>query len=212
MFRFVDDRWRFPWRDSLTISHLVLGVLTIFYCVNVFVAAEACYVLPCYEGPGLQALWKVNKGVTFTGKSSGWFALAHSALGFFLFCPRGKAVLEEAHFVAGVFSGGTFCAALLMLNMTWVWGAEWNLLGDMTRLREDNIIFEESGRHMSVNLPLVDTFRRLFYLSLAMCAVQTFILVQLVVARKLFAGYFRLEGGTSGETTPLQIESPAIVT
>jgi len=103
-----------------------------------------------------------------------------------------------------------------------VWGAEWNLLGDLTRLRPDNVVFEESGRHMEVNSSLLPILSQLFYYSASMCAVQAFILAQLLIAHRGFVRYFRLTGGTAtshggsssgsaastaaGESTPLQQE------
>jgi hypothetical protein len=126
-------------------------------------------------------MWKVNKGVTFMGESSGVFAAAHAMLGCLLF--RCYASQDIHTFLVGIFAGCTFCSALLSLNMVWVWGAEWNLLGDLSLLSPNNTIFEESGRHMTVNHPLVAVFKWLFYLSCAMCLLQSIILIQLLVQR-----------------------------
>ena len=42
---------------------LILGIVFLCFAMTV---SNACYVDPCYEGEGLQELWKVNKGVSFT--------------------------------------------------------------------------------------------------------------------------------------------------
>jgi len=191
----IHQRWC-SWQNLLAVSHAILGYLSLWYCKLVFWdAAEACYVSPCYEGPGLEELWKINKGVTFTGESSGIFALMHAALGYALFARDNRdssSLLEHAHFVVGVFAGTTFCASLLSLNMLYVWGAEMNLLINLSKLNESNKVFEESGRHMTVNHSLVGTFFRLSSLSSCMCFFQLFVLAQLLVARKEFTSYFRL--------------------
>jgi len=204
------------WQKALVICHILLGMSSFVYCYHVYwKAAEACYVIPCYEGPGLQALWKVNKGVSFVGESAGVVSTAHAFLGYLLFRPKHDnrvygfsrnennnddnipaLLLDRAHFMAGIFTGCTFCVALLSLSMVWVWGAEWNLLGDLTRLDTSNKIFEESGRHMVVNEALLRTMTRLFYWSAVMCFLQFLILIQLLVARGSFSLYFGLQGGS----------------
>ena len=185
------------WRSLLATSHWCLGFLALWYCKLVYWdAAEACYVIPCYEGPGLEELWKVNKGVTFTGESSGLFALAHAALGCALFAKRGSgedsSMLQDAHFVVGILGGTTLCASLLSLNMVYVWGAETNLLINLSKLKDTNKVFEESGRHMVVNHSLTKTFLELSTLSSALCFLQLLVLVQLLVSRREFTKHFRL--------------------
>ncbi len=175
--------------------HWGLGFLALWYCKLVYWdAAEACYVTPCYEGPGLEELWKINKGVTFTGESSGLFALAHAVLGSGLFANRGEdsSLLQDAHFVVGVFGGLTLCASLLSLNMLYVWGAETNLLINLSKLNYSNKVFEESGRHMIVNHSLTKTFFELSTLSSVLCFLQLVVLVQLLGSRRDFTKHFRL--------------------
>jgi hypothetical protein len=158
-------------------------------------AAEACYVDPCYEGPGLEELWKVNKGVTFTGESSGLYALSHAALGCLLFARRsseGSSFLEDAHFLVGIFGGLTLSASLLSLNMVYVWGAETNLQINLSKLRDSNKVFDESGRHMVVNHSLTKTFLELSTLSSGLCFLQLVVLVQLLLSRREFTKHFRL--------------------
>ena len=184
------------WRRLLAMSHWGLGVFSLWYCKLVYWdAAEACYVSPCYEGPGLEELWKVNKGVTFTGESSGLFALFHAFLGCFLF-QRGandeSSLLQDAHFVVGVFGGMTLCASLLSLNMVYVWGAETNLLINLSKLKDYNKVFEESGRHMAVHHSLTQTFFELSTLSSLLCFLQLVVMIQLLVSRKEFTKHFRL--------------------
>jgi hypothetical protein len=184
------------WRKLLAWSHCVLGFLALWYCKLVYWdAAEACYITPCYEGPGLEELWKVNKGVTFTGESAGLFALAHAALGCLLFVKRSSessSLLEDAHFLVGVFGGATLCASLLSLNMVYVWGAETNLLINLSKLRDSNKVFDESGRHMVVNHSLTKTFLKLSSVSLCLCFFQLMVLFQLLVSRMEFTKHFRL--------------------
>jgi len=196
----------------LAIVHAILVFLSLWYCKLVYWdAAEACYVDPCYEGPGLEEVWKVNKGVTFTGESSGVFALAHATLGYVLFVRSNNdgssSLLEHAHFVVGIFAGATFCASLLSLNMVYVWGAETNLMINLSKLKESNTIFEESDRHMLVVHSLTATFLRLSTLSSFLCLFQLVVLVQLLIARKEFTSYFRLLASgeiDSGESMPLR--------
>ncbi|VEU42418.1 unnamed protein product [Pseudo-nitzschia multistriata] len=201
------------WRNMLAIVHAVLIFLSLWYCKLVYWnASEVCYVDPCYEGPGLEELWKVNKGVSFTGASSGIFALAHAVLGYVLFArissEESSSLLEHAHFVVGIFAGATLCASLLSLNMVYVWGAETNLMINLSKLKESNSIFEESDRHMLVVHSLIGTFLRLSTLSSALCFFQLVVLVQLLSARKEFTRYFRLlatgEFDRSSETIPLR--------
>lgn len=193
------------WRRLLAISHWGLGFFSLWYCKLVYWdAAEACYVSPCYEGPGLEELWKVNKGVTFTGESSGLFAVFHAFLGCFLF-ERGSgesSLLQDAHFVVGVFGGMTLCASLLSLNMVYVWGAETNLLINLSKLKDYNKVFEESGRHMVVNHSLTQTFFELSTLSSLLCFLQLVVLGQLLVSRKEFTKHFRLlaQSAMGGDT------------
>ena len=191
-----DSNSCFSWRNSLVIIHAVLGFFSVWYCKLVYWnAAEVCYVIPCYEGPGLEELWKVNKGTTFTGESSGVFAVMHAALGYALFTGssnESSSLLEHAHFVVGIFAGITFCASLLSLNMVYVWGAETNLLLNLSKLKETNMVFEESGRHMVVNHSLTETFFRLSTVSSFMCFFQLCVLVQLLMARREFTRYFRI--------------------
>ena len=185
------------WRMLLATSHWGLGFLALWYCKLVYWdAAEVCYVKPCYEGPGLEELWKVNKGVTFTGESSGLFALTHAALGCCLFAKRSgseeSSLLQDAHFVVGVFGGMTLCASLLSLNMVYVWGAETNLLFNLSKLKDSNKVFDESGRHMVINHPLTKTFLELSMLSTVLCFLQLVVLIQLLVSRREFTKHFRL--------------------
>ena len=165
--------------------------------------AEACYVTPCYEGPGLEELWKVNKGITFTGKSLGLFSLFHAALGYALFANRRgnnepeeeaspTSLFQHAHFVVGIFAGITLCVSLLSLNMVYVWGAETNLLLNLEKLKVTNGILYESGRHMMVNRALADQLLRLSSVCSFMCFVQLLIFVQLLLSKKEFIQYFRL--------------------
>ena len=185
------------WRKLLATSHCVLVFFALWYCKLVYWdAAEACYVTPCYEGPGLEELWKVNKGITFTGESAGLFALAHAVLGCLLFVKRSSesssSLLEDAHFLVGVFGGATLCASLLSLNMVYVWGAETNLLINLSKLRDSNKIFDESGRHMVVNHSLTKSFLKLSWVSLFLFIFQLVVLFQLLVSRMEFTKHFRL--------------------
>lgn len=205
------------WKKTLAILHTILIALSLWYCKLVyFNAAEACYVEPCYEGPGLEELWKVNKGITFMGKSSGVFCLLHAALGYTLFARGGEgssALLQQAHFVVGLFAGTTLCASLLSLNMVFVWGAETNLVINLSKLKDTNSVFEESNRHMLVVHSLIGTFLRLSSLSSALCFFQLVVLVQLTWSRRDFTKYFRLlasGGGDIGHEIMEQIHSEAM--
>ena len=51
--------------------------------------------------------------------------------------------------------GACSVSGLVMLDMAFVWGAEWNLVSDLHKLKGDNAIFDESGRHMKVRTELI---------------------------------------------------------
>ena len=51
--------------------------------------------------------------------------------------------------------GACSVSGLVMLDMAFVWGAEWNLVYDLHKLKGDNAIFDESGRHMKVRTELI---------------------------------------------------------
>lgn len=205
------------WRRLILYCIILLGILSVWYCKIVFWdAAEACYVLPCYEGAGWQALWKLNKGVTFTGESSGVFFVVHALVGFLLFRKRqhdsNNEFLEQAHFVVGIFMGCTLCAGLLSVNMIWVWGAERNLIHNLTKINPNTPALTESGHHMTVNESLIGTFTLLSYFSAFICCLQIVMVLLLLLARGSITSYFRLLGGQSSsyeETMPLQSMSPA---
>ena len=69
--------------------------------------------IPMHEGPGLQELWKVNKGIGFTGLAAGGLAVAHSALAMDLtqaeYCTRRPLVL-------GAFVGVTCVVSLVAVD------------------------------------------------------------------------------------------------
>jgi len=209
----------FSWKKSLSMNHVLLIFFSIWYCKLVYWdAAEACYVIPCYEGRGLQELWKVNKGITFMGESSGVFAVFHAVLGYTLFSGlQSINVSRNAHFIVGLFSGCTLCGFLLSLNMVYVWSAETNTLLNLSKLQVTNDVFEESGRHMIVNSKLTYKFLVLSYISSIMCFFQLLVLIQLVLSQKKFTRYFRLlvSGSERGEDIGLisqnsNIDSEAI--
>ena len=194
----------------------VMCILSMWYCKLVlWDASEACYVLPCYEGPGMQALWKLIKGVTFTGKSSGVFFVLHALMGVLLFRNRKRLdnnnnsdddnFLKEAHFVIGIFIGCTLCAGVLSLNMIWVWGAERNLIHNLTKINPSNPAFDQDGRHMTVQESLIRTFTVLSFVSSIICFCKLLLVMLLLMARGFVSNYFRLLGGRSSEeTVPLQ--------
>mmetsp|Transcript_273 Transcript_273/g.658 ORF Transcript_273/g.658 Transcript_273/m.658 type:complete len:624 (-) Transcript_273:25-1896(-) len=193
------------WRQRLVCCSLMLSTLSLAYCFVVFTkASEACYVTPCYEGAGWQTLWMVNRGVTVAGTSSGIFFLIHAMLGYSLFRRRqdddqqstaADEFLQEAHFVVGIFAGCTLCASLLSANMVWIWGAERNLIHNLEKINPNNEVFDESGRHMTINGSLVSTFDTLTYISASVCLLQVLLGTSLLLARNSFSKYFRLLGG-----------------
>ena len=187
------------WRLLLTASHGALVLLSLGFTSCALRADDACYVEPCYEGEGLQELWKVNKGVGFTGVAAGVFSTAIASVGLALF---GWAALDPrreagAGVLVGVFLGATACTALLMLDQFAVWCAEWNLVGDLTDLSPDNAVFHESGRTMHVHRDLLVTFKALVGLAAATGAVQVGVVAQLALAQHDVTAHLRLRGGTS---------------
>ena len=145
------------WRLLLTASHGALVLLSLGFTSCALRADDACYVEPCYEGEGLQELWKVNKGVGFTGVAAGVFSTAIASVGLALF---GWAALDPRR-EAGVLrrrvrsDGVQACSCSTSLP----WCAEWNLVGDLTDLSPDNGVFTESGRHMHVHGDLLAAFK-----------------------------------------------------
>ena len=68
--------------------------------------------------------------------------------------------------------GACSVSGLVMLDMAFVWGAEWNLVYDLHKLKGDNAIFDESGRHMKVRTELIGQAQALLGLAIGICALH----------------------------------------
>ena len=53
----ASEGWK--WRGTVVCLAAVEVVLSGYFTFCALQAYNACYVEPCYEGPGLQELWKV---------------------------------------------------------------------------------------------------------------------------------------------------------
>ena len=118
-----------------------------------------------HPGEGLQELWKVNKGVGFTTIASGVFA---GVVAVFLIAFLALGLSASATFMIGYVLGACSVSGLVMLDMAFVWGAEWNLVYDLHKLKGDNAIFDESGRHMKVRTELIGQAQALLGLALSL--------------------------------------------
>lgn len=182
--------WRFS-LVSLALGELVLAVV-FTYCASQ--AYNHCYVKPCYEGAGLQELWKVNKGVGMSGLAAAALVLLHSLVSLWL-VP--KPALGEAPLCLGVFLGITSIVALVTLEQAFIWGAEWNLIENLLKLSGENSVFYESGRHMHVREGLLDLFETTEYVSVGLLLAQCLMIAALLVWHREIITDLRLLGGFS---------------
>ena len=144
---------------------LVLGIIFLCYSMMVY---DACYVDPCYEGSGLEELWKVNKGIGFTTIAAG---ICTCMIAIFIDVFLSLGLDPSATFTIGYVLGASSVTGLVMLDMTFVWAAEWNLVYDLHQLKGDNAIFDESGRHMVVRTELIGQSKAMLGLAIAWCAL-----------------------------------------
>ena len=95
--------------------------------------------------------------------------------------------------------GACSVSGLVMLDMAFVWGAEWNLVYDLHKLKGDNAIFDESGRHMKVRTELIGQAQALLGLAIGICALQAAVVLQFASARKHVVAKFDLQGGAASD-------------
>ena len=95
--------------------------------------------------------------------------------------------------------GACSVSGLVMLDMAFVWGAEWNLVYDLHKLKGDNAIFDESGRHMKVRTELIGQAQALLGLAIGVCALQVAVVLQFARARRSAIAKFDLQGGAASD-------------
>ena len=113
----IDGKAR-TWRRVLVGLAAFESLLAIWFVFCAFSADNSCYVKPCYEGAGLQELWKVrssivnmpvrgaksydlleqvNKGIGLSGILAGILFLAYGALAL---CLVPRSALKDAPLVS----------------------------------------------------------------------------------------------------------------
>ena len=157
-------------------------ILAIIFFILTASAFNACYTSPCYEGPGLQELWKVNKGIGFTGLAAGGLAVAHSALAIWI-SPKPN-IAQDAPLVLGAFVGVTCVVSLVAVDQAFIWGAEWNLVSNLLRLSPDNAVLYESGRHMTVRDEMLLLFVQLEFTAVGLLALQCSVVLGLLIGHR----------------------------
>ena len=96
-----------PWRKNLIVSHMALLAASGVYTLCAWTTEDTCYMVPCYEGVGLETVWKVSQWSTVTAVVAGLYCTIVAGTGFCLFS---KYLSEytgsgDAHLVHGLFAG-----------------------------------------------------------------------------------------------------------
>ena len=170
-------------------------------------AYDACYVDPCYRGWGLQEMWKINKGVGSAAIAAGCFSAADALAGLALFGALRHSAGSSAHLVVGLFAGVTLSAGLVMVNQSATWCAEWDLVGDLTKLHRDNEVFTESGRHMRVDTTLIAKCKALALVAAFGALLHFVVVAQLVAAQRAVIAKLRLlGGGAAGDAVAVECQ------
>lgn len=170
------------WRAGfLGLSGLEL-ILAITFTLLAASAFDACYVTPCYQGSGLQELWKVNKGISCTGLAAGALSIIHALVAMWL-APKPH-IAQEAPLVLGTFVGVTLVVSLVILDQAFIWGAEWNLVSNLMALSPSNDVLFESGRHMAVRTDVLLLFVRLEFSAVALLALQCCVVMGLLLGHR----------------------------
>lgn len=192
------------WRRCQVAGYAVLAPLTASYLVLACMTVGRCYVQPCYEGWGLDELWKVNKGVGVAGVCGGAVALGHALAGALCFGCRPPD--ESARFVLGAFAGASLAVALSMLGQAAMWTAMWHLLYGLSHISQGEGILYESGRHMFVEAWLRTRCRSLALLAAHCCLVELLLVVGLAAHHRRVVSHFKLAGGADpSETTRFNV-------
>lgn len=183
-----------PWQTVLITTGVVELLLSISYLVVSISAYDKCYVVPCYEGPGLEELWKINKGVGLSGVFSAVFVIIFAAFSLWLI-PRTS--LQDAPLMFGFFVGMSFILSLVLIEQMCIWGAEWNLIDNLDKLSDFSSVFSQSGRHMKMRDGLLEIVQRMVYMLAGLLLVQVSIVIVLVLRhREILADLLWLRGGS----------------
>ena len=140
-----------PWRKNLIVSHMALLAASGVYTLCAWTTEDTCYMVPCYEGVGLETVWKVSQWSTVTAVVAGLYCTIVAGTGFCLFS---KYLSEytgsgDAHLVHGLFAGLTMSTIVVMLNQMGVWSAEWSFVGSLTEVSRKESIFCACSRAAS---------------------------------------------------------------
>ena len=74
-----------PWRKNLIVSHMALLAASGVYTLCAWTTEDTCYMVPCYEGVGLETVWKVSEWTVFTSLVAGAWSLTIASAGLMLF-------------------------------------------------------------------------------------------------------------------------------
>ena len=184
------------WRATLDVLAGLELILAIGFTLGTASAFNACYVTPCYEGAGLQELWKVNKGIGFTGLAAGGLSIAHAVLAIWL-APK-PAIAQEAPLVLGVFISVTLVVSHVIMDQACIWGAEWNLVSNLLDLEPSNAVLYESGRRMVVREDMLLLFVRLEFAAVGLLALQCSVVLGLLLGHRQVIKDLRLLSTNGG--------------
>ena len=152
-----------PWRKNLIVSHMALLAASGVYTLCAWTTEDTCYMVPCYEGVGLETVWKVSQWSTVTAVVAGLYCTIVAGTGFCLFS---KYLSEytgsgDAHLVHGLFAGLTMSTIVVMLNQMGVWSAEWSFVSSLTDVSRKESIFCACSRARAYRAPIASRRRAL---------------------------------------------------
>ena len=193
-----------PWRKNLIVSHMALLAASVVYTLCAWTTEDTCYMVPCYEGTGLETVWKVSEWTVFTSLVAGAWCTTIAVAGLMLFYkylddPR----CEGAHMAVGLFLGVSFSSVLVMLDQFGVWSAEWDLMGALSTVSHRNEIFYNNGNHMHLSNGLLPQFKANACLAFLAVLIQTAIIGQIAIGQGALSEIFKLRTGTDQAESPL---------
>lgn len=189
-----------PWRKNLIVSHMALLAASGVYTLCAWTTEDTCYMVPCYEGVGLETVWKVSQWSTVTAVVAGLYCTIVAGTGFCLFS---KYLSEytgsgDAHLVHGLFAGLTMSTIVVMLNQMGVWSAEWSFVGSLTEVSRKESIFYNNGNHLHLRNGLVAQFQALTVFAVICAALQTVCLYQLYANQHAVGAQVKAAGTADG--------------
>jgi len=149
--------------DKVRLLNVLLGVTFLLgfgFLIAAIVACNKCYVAPCFEGRGLDVLYKVSNGLGFEVVISGFIFCLHTG--------HGIRVLNKAQtgqsVQMGISIGLSIAATVLSLQNAVMWGSQALMVDDLDGT------YDQSGRVSYVNTTTRSTFT-------AICALASMIFV-----------------------------------